>query len=153
MRLSPKLRPLQQPTSSPGRFSPPPKPGKSALGTRLYSSNALVCHKFLLSEVEVNCQKSFCTESRDAKQWRKNEQIYRNTKCEIYDIISVIGCIILLRVHDNYMQHTLAELVNQHRDQKEPDSHCTKNWIYTNLLGVNMVIKKCKLGGNYKQRW
>ena len=26
-------------------------------------------------------------------------------------------------------------------------NHCTKNWIYTNLLGVNMV-QKVQIGGN-----
>ena len=25
----------------------------------------------------------------------------------------------------------------------------TKNWIFTNLPGANMVKKKCKLGGNF----
>ena len=72
--------------------------------------------------MEVNCQKSVCTESRDTKQWRKNEQIHRKKKREINDIISVIGCIILLRVDDICDIHCSSELVNQHPDQKQPDS-------------------------------
>ena len=29
---------------------------------------------------------------------------------------------------------------------KLPHKHCTKNWIYTNLLGVNMVQKSANYG-------
>ena len=106
-----------------------------------YSSNAFVCHKFL--EVEVNCQKSVCTESResrDAKQWRIGAEIYRNKGCLIWHYY----CHWLHYFVESlwYMQHKLAELVNQHGDQKQPDSEAmflnfwtrTKSFLSRRLL-------------------